>query len=103
GVEDFFSVTKDDETQCYAASAIGDGAYLNLTDHVNGIASLARLGKVIPQTTIIKVTKNTGKELPLPNKSKPQQVVRPDAAYIVNNMAADPRASYLSGNCSDTN
>jgi hypothetical protein len=28
GVEDFFNVKKEDETQCYAHSAIGDGVYL---------------------------------------------------------------------------
>ncbi|HSX15320.1 MAG TPA: transglycosylase domain-containing protein [Candidatus Saccharimonadales bacterium] len=102
GVEDFFSVTKDDETQCYAASAIGDGAYLHLNDHVNGIASLARLGKVIPQTFILKVTNNSNKVIPLPPKAKPVQVVKTDSAYIVNNMASDPNASYLSGSCSAT-
>src|SRR5207253_2834305 len=37
-----------DETQCYGASAIGDGAYLHLDEHVNGVASLARLGNAIP-------------------------------------------------------
>ncbi|MGH7249825.1 MAG: transglycosylase domain-containing protein, partial [Minisyncoccia bacterium] len=28
-------------TQCYGASAIGDGAFLHLDDHVNGLATLA--------------------------------------------------------------
>ncbi len=102
GVEDFFSVTKADETQCYAASAIGDGAYLHLNDHVNGIASLARLGKVIPQTFILKVTNSAGKTIKQFEQPKGTQAVRTDAAYIVDNMAADPKASYLSGNCSDT-
>ena len=41
GVEDVANATKADETQCYAASAIGDGAYLHLDDHVNGLATLA--------------------------------------------------------------
>ncbi|MGC1176448.1 MAG: transglycosylase domain-containing protein, partial [Candidatus Saccharimonadales bacterium] len=31
-------------TQCYGASAIGDGAFLHLDDHVNGLSTLARLG-----------------------------------------------------------
>lgn len=102
GVEDFFSVTKADETQCYAASAIGDGAYLHLTDHVNGIASLARLGKVIPQTFILKVINSSGKTIKQFEQPKGTQIVRTDAAYIVDNMASDPKASYLSGNCNDT-
>jgi len=87
-------------TQCYGASAIGDGAFLHLDDHVNGLATLARLGKAIPRTYIIKVTDAAGKELKIP-PSPPKQVVKPDAAYIVNNMASDPKASYLPGSCSD--
>jgi len=103
GVEDFFSVTKDDETHCTASSAIGDGAYLYLKDHVNGVASLARMGKVVPQTFLLKVMKvSSNKELPLPEAAKPKQVVKADSAYIVDDMASDPKASYLSGNCSDT-
>lgn len=102
GVEDFFSVTKDDEAQCYAASAIGDGAYLHLNDHVNGIASLARLGKSIPQTTILKVVNNSGKTIKQWSQPKGTQVVKADSAYIVDDMASDPNASYLSGSCSAT-
>jgi penicillin-binding protein 1A len=102
GVEDFFTVTKADETQCYAASAIGDGAYLNLDDHVNGIASLARMGKAIPQTFILSVTNNSGKVIKKFVQPKGKQVVKADSAYIVDNMASDPSASYLSGSCTST-
>lgn len=102
-VEDFFSVTEADQTQCYAASAIGDGAYLNLNDHVNGISSLARMGKAMPQTFILKVTNSSGKILKQYEQAKPKQIVRADSAYIVNDMAADPKASYLGGSCNDTN
>jgi membrane peptidoglycan carboxypeptidase len=101
-VEDFFSVTKEDETHCTASSAIGDGAYLYLKDHVNGIASLAREGKVVPQTFLLKVSKNSGKILKQFEQPKSQQVVKADSAYIVDNMAADPNASYLSGSCNTT-
>jgi membrane peptidoglycan carboxypeptidase len=102
GVEDFFSVTKADESQCYAASGIGDGAYLHLNDHVNGIASLARLGKVLPQTFILKVTNNSSKVIKQFTQPQGTQVVKADSAYIVDNMASDPNASYLSGNCTTT-
>jgi membrane peptidoglycan carboxypeptidase len=95
--------TQADETQCYTASAIGDGAYLNLNDHVNGIASLARLGKAIPQTFILKVTNSSGKVLKQFTQPVGTQAVKADAAYIVNDMAADPNASYLSGSCTQTN
>lgn len=98
----FFEASKEDETQCYAASAIGDGAYLHLADHVNGIASLARLGKVIPQTFILKVTNSSGKVIQHFEQPKAKQVVRQDAAYIVSDMAADPNASYLGGTCTAT-
>ncbi|HSX43452.1 MAG TPA: transglycosylase domain-containing protein [Candidatus Saccharimonadales bacterium] len=101
-VEDFFSVKKEDEAQCYAASAIGDGAYLHLSDHVNGIASLAREGKAIPQTFILSVTNNAGKVLKKFEQPKGKQVVKADSAYIVDNMASDPNASYLSGSCTAT-
>jgi membrane peptidoglycan carboxypeptidase len=42
-------------SQCYGAAAIGDGAFLHLDDHVNGLATLARLGKAIPHTYILKI------------------------------------------------
>lgn len=100
---DVNNATKANETQCYTASAIGDGAYVRLSDHVNGISSIARMGKAIPQTFILKVVNASGKNIPLPSADlKPKQVLKPDTAYIVSDMAADPKASYLSGNCSDT-
>ncbi|HVX23797.1 MAG TPA: transglycosylase domain-containing protein [Candidatus Saccharimonadales bacterium] len=88
-------------TQCYDSSAIGDGAYLNLDDHVNGLATLARLGKAIPRTFILKITDSAGHNVAMPTY-QPKQVVRQDAAYIIDNMASDPNASYLPGSCSAT-
>ncbi len=88
-------------TQCYGASAIGDGAFLHLDDHVNGLATLARLGKAIPRTYILKISDAAAKDIKLP-QSQPKQAVKPEAAYIVNNMASDPKASYLPGSCSET-
>lgn len=94
--------TKDDETPCGAAAGIGNEAYTTLADHVNGIASLARMGQAIPQTFIMKVTNSSGKVLKQFQQPKPKQVVKQDSAYIVTNMAADPGASYLSGHCNST-
>jgi penicillin-binding protein 1A len=91
-----------DETPCGAAAGIGNEAYTTLADHVNGIASLARLGKSIPQTTILKVTNASGKVLAQFEQPKGKQVVKAESAYIVNNMAADPGASYLNGSCTAT-
>lgn len=89
-------------TQCYGASAIGDGAFLHLDDHVNGLSTLGRMGMAIPRTYIMKITDANQKTLYQWKQPKGNQVVKPDAAYIVNNMASDPNASYLPGSCSAT-
>ncbi len=53
--------TSADVTQCGAAAGIGNEAYTTLTDHVNGLATLARMGQAIPTTFILKVTNSSGK------------------------------------------
>jgi penicillin-binding protein 1A len=88
-------------TQCYGAAAIGDGAFLHLDDHVNGLATLGRLGKAIPRTYILKITDAAGKNVYQWKQPVGKQVVKQDAAYIVNDMLSDPRASYLPGYCND--
>lgn len=94
--------TRKDETQCYGSAAIGDGAYLKLDDHVNGLATLARMGQAIPRTYILKITDSGGKDVYTFKQPKAKQVVKADAAFIVNDMAADPKASYLPGSCNAT-
>jgi penicillin-binding protein 1A len=94
--------TSTDEVQCGAAAGIGNEAYTTLADHVNGIATISRMGKAIPQTFILKVTNASNKVLKQFSQPKAKQVIKPDAAYIVTNMAADPGASYLSGKCTTT-
>ena len=91
----YSNVTLTAPTQCYASSAFGDGAYLYLDQHVNGDASLARLGAAIPTTFVLKITDSGGNTVW--NWTQPQstQVVRPDAAYIIDNILSDPNASYL--------
>ncbi len=89
-------------TQCYGAAAIGDGAYLHLDDHVNGIASLARLGYAIPRTYILSITDNSGKSMYQWKQPQGTQVIKQESAYMVNSMAADPNASYLPGSCNAT-
>jgi penicillin-binding protein 1A len=96
------SQLKAGETQCYGSSAIGDGAYLHLDDHVNGLATLARLGTSIPRTYILKITDSSNKTLYEFKQPTGKQVLRPDSAYIVNDMASDYKASYLPGSCTDT-
>lgn len=84
-----------DETQCYPSSAIGDGAFLHLDDHVNGDATLGRLGNAIPRTFILKIIDGGGNTLYQWKQPKPHQVINQDTAYILDNMLSDPRASYL--------
>jgi membrane peptidoglycan carboxypeptidase len=87
------------ETQCYNSAAIGDGAYLDLDDDINGLSTLAREGQAIPRTFILKITDADNKTVYQWTQPKPTQPVRTDAAYILDNMASDPRASYLPGSC----
>ncbi len=90
-------------TQCNTASAIGDGAFLHLDDHVNGLSTLARLGSAIPRTYILQINDASGKSIYKWAQPKGKQVIKQDAAYIVDNMASDPNASYLPGSCTATN
>ncbi|HUD10120.1 MAG TPA: transglycosylase domain-containing protein [Candidatus Saccharimonadales bacterium] len=87
-------------TQCYSSSAIGDGAYLTLDDHVNGLSTIARGGVAIPRTFILSITDSSGKTISKFTQPKGTQVLKPDTAYIMNNMLSDPNASYLPGSCS---
>lgn len=84
------------ETQCFGSSAIGDGAFLELDKHVHAFATISRNGNKTPQTYILKVEDAQGKTITEWEPSAGEQVVRPDAAYIVADMMADPRASYMS-------
>lgn len=83
------------KTQCYGAAAIGDGAFLHLDEHVNGLATLARLGTYLPQTYILNIKNASGKNILQWKQPKGKQAIKPDAAYIVDNMLSDPNATYL--------
>lgn len=95
---DIFTAAKEDEAQCYGSAAIGDGAYLHLDDHVNGLATIARNGAYVPRTYILKITDSSNKVINEFKQPTGKQVIKTDSAYIVNNMMSDPSASYLSGN-----
>ncbi len=88
-------LTGNNQSQCYGSSAIGDGAYLKLDEHVHGYSSLARNGLNIPQAYILKVVDDNKKTIYTWKPSAGTQVVRPDSAYIVGNMISDPNASYF--------
>jgi penicillin-binding protein 1A len=95
GYKCFSDTAFKQETQCYGSSAIGDGAYLHLDEHVNGYATLSRLGAYIPQTYILKITDARGKTIDEWKQPKSKQVIKPESAYIVNDILSDPNASYL--------
>lgn len=86
---------KSDQKQCFGSAAIGDGAYLHLDEHVNGLATLARLGAQLPQTYIMQITDSANKNIYKWTQPKPKQVIKEDSAYIVNDMLSDPKATYL--------
>jgi membrane peptidoglycan carboxypeptidase len=94
-VEDVNIAGKEDETQCYVSSAIGDGAYLYLDEHVHAYATISRNGNKIAQTYILKVEDTSKRMLYEWKASSGEQVIRDESAYIVADMMADPRASYM--------
>lgn len=80
---------------CYTSSAIGDGAYLKLDEHVHAYSTISRNGRLIPQTYILKIQDATGKVVEEWKPTEGKQVVRDESAYIVADMLSDPRASYF--------
>ncbi len=80
---------------CYASSAIGDGAYLKLDEHVNGYGTFSRNGVYIPKTYILKITDARGKTLDEWKQPQGKQAIRPDTAYIISDILSDPNASYM--------
>lgn len=93
--QDVSVANHSDSVQCGPSSGIGDGAYLHLDEHVNGIATLGRLGNFVQQSYISKIVDSNGKEVQLITQPS-KQVIRPDAAYIVDDILSDPNASYFS-------
>jgi penicillin-binding protein 1A len=84
-----------EETQCYASSAIGDGAYLRLDEHVHSYATLSRNGLNIPQTYILKIEDANNKVVDEWKPSKGEQAIKEETAYIVSDILSDPKASYF--------
>jgi penicillin-binding protein 1A len=99
---DLSDATPQDESPCYPSAAIGDGAFLHLDDHVNGLATLGRMGSAIPRTFILQIYDASGNTIYKWTQPKGTQVINQDTAYIMDNMLSDPRASYLPGSCTAT-
>lgn len=92
---DLGNATAQDITQCYASAGIGDGAFLHIDDHVNGLATLARMGSAIPRTFILQINDSNNTTIYKWTQPKGDQVISADTAYIMNNMLSDPNASYF--------
>lgn len=88
--------TPENEEQCYGSSAIGDGAYLKMDEHVHGLATLSRNGLSIPRTYILKIEDSNNRVVSEWKLEGGKQAIREDTAYIINDMLADPNASYFS-------
>jgi len=82
--------------QCYASSAIGDGAYLKMDEHINGLATISRGGLNLQRTYISKIQDASDKTTYEWKLEGGKQVIRPDTAYIISDVLSDPRASYMS-------
>lgn len=99
GLSSGYKCYKDDalsqEGPCYASSAIGDGAYLKLDEHVHGYASISRNGLNLPQTYILKIQDASGKTVDEWKPTKGDQAVRSESAYIVADILSDPNPSYF--------
>lgn len=95
GYKCFGDAARTQEIPCYASSAIGDGAYLHLDEHVNALATLSRMGQALPATYILKITDSRNKPIYEWKQPKAKQALKTDAAYIINDILSDPKASYL--------
>lgn len=84
--------------QCYGNAVLGDSAFLSLADEAHALSTFANNGKLIPQTPIISIRLN-GEVKSVWQSPAGKQAIRPDTAYIINNIMSDPNASYLPGSC----
>lgn len=82
--------TEGVEAQAGLASAIG-GCGARQVEHVNAIATLARMGTYKPYSTVLEVKNSQGDTL-VKFKDESKQVVDPQAAYIVSDILADDNA-----------
>lgn len=87
---DTYYCTQGADTDAGLSSAIG-GCGTRVVDHVNAMASLARMGAYMPQSLILKVTNSSGQTLKQ-YQSDSKQVIDPQAAYVVNDILGDSSA-----------
>lgn len=88
---DKYYCTQGAEKDAGLSSAIG-GCGTRMVDHVNALASLARMGKYKPQTSILEVRNSSGEVLEKYSNDAGKQIVGPQAAYIVSDILGDANA-----------
>lgn len=97
GVEQAIDVARrlGDKSYCQGnsfiglSSAIGGGCTLKLTEHTNAYASLARGGAYLPLSYLLEVTDSNKNQLYLWKQAQPDQVIDPQAAFMVTDILAD--------------
>jgi penicillin-binding protein 1A len=78
------------------STAIGDGGEVKLSEHVHAFTAFSRMGKVKPQTYVLKIEDKSGKIVKPEWKDVPgEQVLDSQIAYTINDMLSDPSASYF--------
>jgi penicillin-binding protein 1A len=87
------TLNQESQTACYTAAAHGTGLYATPKDMLQAYATLANSGKKLKQTSVLEITID-GKPA-YEWESSTKQVTRTDTAYIIDDILADPSASYL--------
>ncbi len=83
--------TQGNETQVGLASAIG-GCGIKQVDLINAYASLGREGVYKPQSTVLEVKNHSGETLIKWSDTAGEQIIDPQAAYIVADILTDDNA-----------
>lgn len=83
-----------EKTQCYLASAIGDGVYAAPQDLIQAYATLSNKGQRMSQTSFLKLEQN-GKIIDEWQAGSGQQAVKAETANVITDILSDPEASYM--------
>ncbi|OGY26379.1 MAG: hypothetical protein A2Z24_01185 [Candidatus Woykebacteria bacterium RBG_16_44_10] len=101
GLEDMLETMKrvgvttlTDPSQYGLSLTLGGGA-IKLKELTNAYAILGNGGKSVSPVVILKVTDSQGNVIEeFKNPETPRQVIKPEHAYLVNNILSDPSAKY---------
>jgi 1A family penicillin-binding protein len=82
----------------YGLSLVLGGAEVKLLEHTNAFATLAREGKFMPSTPILKVEDSNGKVLEEFEQPRAKKVIEPNIARITSDVLSDNNArAYIFG------